>query len=77
MRTMYREVFIRIGINAVLSSLDSYMKHICDSYNCVGWKDKDLQNLLPALEKHFNTLADRYSDPNSKEVGSANFPKLI
>lgn len=77
MNMMSREDFISKGIDQVLKTLDLYIGEVCNNNNCAGWKDKDLGLLLPVLEKHFNTIADRFSDPESKEVGSANFPKLI
>ena len=67
-----KEVFIQNGRDAVLAAIDAYAVQATACDSAKGWRDRDLPNLIPALDAHFATLADRLADPESPEPGSAN-----
>lgn len=67
-----KEDFIQKGRDAVLAAIDAYAVQATACDSAKGWRDRDLSNLIPALDAHFAALATRLADPESTEPGSAN-----
>ena len=67
-----KEDFIQKGRDFVLSAIDTYAQQATACGSAKGWRDRDLSKLIPSLDAHFSTLADRLADPESPEPGSAN-----
>lgn len=72
MRRIGRDEFIFRGRDAVLAAMDDFAQDMLSCSEAQGWQDDDLSLLIPVLDAHFATLADRLNDPNSRESGSAN-----
>lgn len=71
-RRTSKEEFIQKGRDSVLETIDAYAQQATGCDSAKGWRDRDLSNLIPALDAHFATLAARLADPESQEPGSAN-----
>lgn len=72
-----KEDFIKNGRDCVLDAIDKYVKQAVSAEDAKGWRDKDLDALIPVLDNHFATVAERFADPDSSEEGSLNivFPE--
>ena len=76
MKTITLDEFVEKGRDLILVTLDAYVRETLGHPEARGWLDKELPALLPAIDIHLKTVAQRIENPGSREPGSANI-KII
>lgn len=71
-REMKTSEFVENGVKAILEALDEYVRTVTRHPDASGWSDADISNIVPPMEAHLRSLADRLCDPNSNIPGSHN-----
>lgn len=70
-KTITKAQLIDGARTAVLAALDEYMENVTGHIDARGWRDCDLPVLFAGLDAHMDRVAERFSNPESLEVGSA------